>query len=102
MNQNPIEQQEEQSTIKVLVHSFFVIPFIITVFAVLFFFMFKVLVNESNSAYDYLNEIKIGSATKRWQSAFELAKILGNPELVPNIPTYEIDIITKEVDILSQ
>ena len=39
--------------------------------------------NESDSAYDYLHEIKIGSATKRWQSAFELAKILGNPNLVP-------------------
>ena len=45
--------------------------------------MWKILADESDSAQDYLNEIKVGSATKRWQSAFELAKILGNPELVP-------------------
>ena len=74
---------KEQSTVTVLVHSFFVIPFIIAVFGVLFFFMWKILADESDSAQDYLNEIKVGSATKRWQSAFELAKILGNPELVP-------------------
>tara|TARA_B100001029_G_scaffold109225_1_gene90161 strand:+ start:386 stop:1177 length:792 start_codon:yes stop_codon:yes gene_type:complete len=53
------------------------------VFGVLFFFMWQILSNESDSAYDYLNEIKVGSATKRWQSAFELAKILGNPDLIP-------------------
>ena len=45
--------------------------------------MWKILADESDSAQDYLNEIKVGSATKRWQSAFELAKILGNPELAP-------------------
>ncbi len=88
MSQKPIEEnskntENEKGVIEVLVHSFFVIPFIIVVFGVLFFFMWKMLSDESDSAYDYLNEIKIGAATKRWQSAFELAKILGNPDLVP-------------------
>jgi len=88
MSQIPAEQNintenNEKGIIEILVHSFFVIPFVITVFGVLFFFMWQMLSNESDSAYDYLTEIKIGSATKRWQSAFELAKILGNPELVP-------------------
>ena len=76
-------ENNEKGIIEVLVHSFFVIPFVITVFGILFFFMWQMLSNESDSAHDYLHEIKIGSATKRWQSAFELAKILGNPELVP-------------------
>ena len=88
MSQTPAEQnsnnaENEKGIIEILVHSFFVIPFIIVVFGVLFFFMWKMLANESDSANDYLNEIKIGAATKRWQSAFELAKILGNPDLVP-------------------
>ena len=82
--ENINSENNEKGVIEVLVHSFFVIPFVITVFGVLFFFMWQMLVNESDSAYDYLNEIRIGSATKRWQSAFELAKILGNPKLVPN------------------
>lgn len=88
MSQNQVKEninieENEKGIIEVLVHSFFVIPFVITVFGVLFFFMWQMLSNESDSAYDYLHEIKIGSATKRWQSAFELAKILGNPNLVP-------------------
>jgi hypothetical protein len=83
VKENINSENNEKGIIEVLVHSFFVIPFVITVFGVLFFFMWQMLSNESDSAYDYLHEIKIGSATKRWQSAFELAKILGNPDLVP-------------------
>ena len=93
MNQNPIEQ-EEQSTVKVLVHSFFVIPFIIVVFGALFFFMFQILIDESDSAEDYLDQIKVGSATKRWQSAFELGKILSNPDLRPESETFKNEMIS--------
>ena len=66
---------KEQSTVTVLVHSFFVIPFIIAVFGLIFFFMIQVLIKESSSAEEYLNQVKIGSSTKRWQSAFELGNI---------------------------
>ena len=50
---------------------------------VMFFFVFKVLTYETNSPNDYLTEIQIGSATKRWQAAFELSKILSNSSRVP-------------------
>jgi HEAT repeat protein len=46
--------------------------------------MFKVLTYETSSPDEYLTDIQIGSATKRWQSAFELSKLLSHPELVPN------------------
>ncbi len=92
MSQEPIKN-EEQSTIKVLVHSFFVIPFIIAVFGVIFFFMFQILIDESDSADDYLNQVKIGSETKRWQSAFELGKILANPDLRPQSETFKKEMI---------
>jgi hypothetical protein len=55
----------------------------ITIFGVMFFFMFKVLTYESSSPHEYLTNIQIGSATKRWQSAYELSKLLSIPELVP-------------------
>jgi hypothetical protein len=45
--------------------------------------MFKVLTYESSSPHEYLTNIQIGSATKRWQSAYELSKLLSIPELVP-------------------
>ena len=84
---------KEQSTVTVLVHSFFVIPFIIAVFGLIFFFMIQVLIKESSSAEEYLNQVKIGSSTKRWQSAFELGKILSNPKLIPDGETFKKEMI---------
>ena len=92
MIDEPIEEKKT-GTLKVLIHSFFVIPFVITVFGVLFFFMFRILVNESDSARDYLTEVKIGSATKRWQSAFELAKLLSDPDLIPESEDFRTEMI---------
>jgi len=77
------QSQEKNSKVYTLYYAFFLIPLIITIFGVMFFFMFKVLTYESNSPYEYLTNVQIGSATKRWQSAYELSKLLSNPELVP-------------------
>ena len=80
-NQNEI--RSENSRIYVLFYSFFLIPFMIAVFGAVFFLLFKFVTYETNNAEDLLNQVKIGSASKRWQSAFELAKILNNPEAEP-------------------
>ena len=71
------------SKIYTLYYAFFLIPLIITIFGVMFFFMFKVLTYETSLPGDYLTDIQIGSATKRWQAAYELSKLLSNPERVP-------------------
>ena len=55
----------------------------ITIFGVMFFFVFKVLTYETNSPEDYLTDIQIGSATKRWQAAYELSILLSSPDMVP-------------------
>ena len=72
------------SKVYTLYYAFFLIPLIITIFGVMFFFMFKVLTYETSSPQDYLTDIQIGSATKRWQAAYELSKLLSNPEMLPN------------------
>ena len=72
------------SKVYTLYYAFFLIPLIITIFGVMFFFMFKVLTYETSSPQDYLTDIQIGSATKRWQAAYELSKLLSNPEMIPN------------------
>jgi len=80
----PIPQsQEKNSKVYTLYYAFFLIPLMITIFGVMFFFMFKVLTYETSSPHEYLTNVQIGSATKRWQSAYELSKLLSNPELVP-------------------
>ena len=55
----------------------------IAVFGAVFFLLFKFITYETNNAEDLLNQVKVGSASKRWQSAFELAKVLNNPDADP-------------------
>ena len=74
---------EGSSRAYALFYSFFLLPLSITILGVLFFLTFKFLTIESEDPYDYLNQIKVGSSTKRWQSAYELARILSNPSNFP-------------------
>jgi len=69
-------QDTNSSKVYVLFYSFFLIPLMIAVIGASFFIMFKFLTLEPKSPSDLLNDVKIGSATKRWQSAFELSKLL--------------------------
>ena len=76
-----MEAKQNKSTVQVIVHSFFVVPFLIAAFGVLIFFMWRLLTYEPKGAEEYLADVKIGSATKRWQSAFELSRLLANPNM---------------------
>ena len=79
-NQNNTDQlPEKKSALRVVVHSFFVVPFIIAIFAVLIFLVVRIMTAETNTAQDYLEDVKIGGTTKRWQGAFELSKIFIQP-----------------------
>jgi HEAT repeat protein len=59
---------------------FFLIPALVVVACVALFLFFGWLVAEEKSSLDHLHDIKTGSATRRWQAAFELAKQLNNME----------------------
>mgnify|MGYP001159614018 CR=1 FL=1 len=76
-------KSEKKSAVSVIIHSFFVVPFIIAVFSVIIFLIARIMTAEPNTARDYLEDVKIGGSTKRWQGAFELSKILSNPDMVP-------------------
>lgn len=78
------ESTEKKSALRVNVHSFFVLPFVITAVSVLvFYWIWLLLTHEPTTVQDYLQDVKIGSASKRWQSAFELSKILADPGRIP-------------------
>ncbi|MCB9771793.1 MAG: HEAT repeat domain-containing protein [Candidatus Omnitrophica bacterium] len=81
--QTETNEPEEKSFFGIIIHSFFVIPFIIAMAALLLFASMHWLTREQLTAYDYLEQVKIGGITKRWQAAFELSKILANPKLIP-------------------
>lgn len=89
--QNP---PEEKSFFRVIVHSFFIIPFLIAVFCLLLFVGMKLLTQEKRTAYDYLEDVKTGGLPKRWQSAFELSKILANSKSLPEDERFRNELIS--------
>jgi hypothetical protein len=76
-----------------LVLQFFLFPMAIVAVCVGVFIVFGLIANEGKGARDYLDEIKSGSANRRWQAAFELSKVLqagkdkalADPRFVPQV-----------------
>ena len=91
--QIPPEEEEKKSVFGVIVHSFFVVPFLLAVFSVLLYASVRILTMENRTVYDYLQDVKIGGVTKRWQSAFELSKILANSKSLPNDARFTAELI---------
>jgi hypothetical protein len=86
--------EDEKSFFKIIIHSFFIIPFLIAVFCVLLFTGIHLLTREQRSVYDYLEDIKTGGQTKRWQGAFELSRILANQDLIPKEARFTLELIS--------
>lgn len=78
-----MSEKKEKSPKRILVHSFIVIPFAIAVSCVLLYAATRLLTHEKQTAYDLLEDVKVGGAMRRWQSAFELSKMLTHPNLIP-------------------
>ena len=85
--------EEEKSFFSIVIHSFFIIPFLIAVSCLLLFTGIHLLTREQRSAYDYLEDVKTGGLTKRWQGAFELSRILANPDLLPKEERFTLELI---------
>ena len=87
------EKKDEKSIFGVIIHSFFVVPFLIAVFFVLLLAAVKILTAEKQTVYDYLNDVKNGGATKRWQSAFKLAQYLSQKVSAPGDERFDAELI---------
>ena len=59
-----------------LLGQFALIPLVIVLVAVAVFVLFGMVAAERRGARDYLNEIRTGSANRRWQAAYELSREL--------------------------
>ncbi len=83
-NGNPISMppQEDLTEVKkptaLLMAQFFLFPLIVIAFGVGVFLLFGYITHEQRSPQAYLNEIRLGSATRRWQAAFELSKVIAS------------------------
>ena len=85
MSETLQSKTEKNSFKRVMTHSLVVIPFIIAFSCAMLFFAVRLLTHEKQTAYDLLEDVKVGGATKRWQGAFELSKMLAHPgQIVEN------------------
>ncbi len=87
-------QKNEKSFFQVIVHSFFIIPFFIAIFCILLFSGVHLMTREDKNIYDYLEDVKIGSLSKRWQAAFELSKRLDNPNALAKEDRFAKELMT--------
>ena len=76
-------EMNNSSKVYALFYSFFLIPLMLTIFSVLFFFLFKMLTYEKQDPYHPLNNINSGALTKRWQSAYELSSMMRDVTKIP-------------------
>ena len=66
----------------------------IAIFGGVFFLLFNFITYETKDPSELLNQVKIGSATKRWQSAFELSKVLNDVDRVPTDLSFKNQMIS--------
>lgn len=83
---------ERQST-PFLVLQFFIFPMAIVAVSVAVFVVFGLIAAEGKNAREYVAEVRSGGASRRWQAAFELSKLiqsgkdpaLRDPRFVPEL-----------------
>ena len=71
----PEEPPARQST-PFLVLQFFIFPLSIVAVCVAVFVVFGMIASEGKGAREHLADVRTGGANRRWQAAFELAKVL--------------------------
>lgn len=76
-----MEEPEKSPALMSLVMRFFTIPLIIVVLCVGVFYFFGKIAYDKKTIDDYLNEIKTGSSSRRWQAAYELSKRINQVRL---------------------
>jgi HEAT repeat protein len=70
------EEQPVRQTTPFLVLQFFIFPLSIVAVCVTVFVIFGLIASEGKGPRQYLDEVRTGSANRRWQAAFELTKVL--------------------------
>jgi HEAT repeat protein len=73
-----------------LIARFFLLPLLVVGAAVAVFLVFNLMTFERRSPRDYLQEVRGGTANRRWQAAFELSRSL------PSLPPEERAALTAE------
>jgi HEAT repeat protein len=60
---------------------FFLIPLAVVGVTVLVYAGFRSLLEDDRTPEEYLSEIRLGGATRRWPAAYELSRLMADPEV---------------------
>src|ERR1700736_4170600 len=60
---------------------FFLIPLLVVGATVLVYVGFRSLLTDDRSAEEYLTDIRSGGSNRQWPAAYELSRLMGNPEV---------------------
>ena len=88
------EPQDPPRSSWVLVGQFFVVPIFIVGLCVGVFILFGLITGETRTPRDYLEEVKSGKGSRRWQAAFELSKYLTQKGSVARDPRFASSLST--------
>jgi HEAT repeat protein len=86
------EPEPEQGFIREL-SQFFIVPSLIVLLCVAVFVMFGLLSSEKHTAREYLQEIRTGSESARWQAAFELSRLIAREPALKQDPVLLDDVL---------
>ena len=68
------------STTPAIAVQFFLIPLLVVGATVLVYLGFRSLLSEDRSAGEYLTDIRSGGSNRRWPAAYELSRLMADPE----------------------
>jgi hypothetical protein len=70
------------STAPAIAVQFFLIPLLVVGATVLVYVGFRSLLSDDRSAEEYLTDIRSGGSNRRWPAAYELSRLMSDPEFV--------------------
>ena len=70
------------STAPAIAVQFFLIPLLVVGATVLVYVGFRSLLGEDRSVEEYLTDIRSGGSNRRWPAAYELSRLMSDPEFV--------------------
>ena len=80
-------QVSEEQSVPALAVQFFLIPLAVVVAVVLLYGGFRWLLNDERTPQEYLSDIRVGGRERRWPAAFELSRLMADPEIQASEPS---------------
>ena len=80
-------QVSEEQSVPALAVQFFLIPLAVVVAVVLLYGGFRWLLNDERTPQEYLSDIRVGGRERRWPAAFELSRLMADPEVQASEPS---------------